>query len=104
MIKSFHLAIKKALLGSPEELVMKDLMCTVAEEDSLYQSLKALAPIGHLIDVGHVDVLKSQHCGLLAMDAMKRLYLHRAMLSSKTYSARRTFCGYSCSGRLHLDD
>ena len=46
--------------------------------------------------------VNDKHCELLAMDAMKRLYLHHAMLSSKTYSARRTFCGYSCSGRLHL--
>lgn len=40
------------------------ILSTVAEGDSLYQSLKALAPMGHLIDVGRVDVLKSKQLGL----------------------------------------
>ncbi|KAI4282897.1 MAG: hypothetical protein L6R38_002591 [Xanthoria sp. 2 TBL-2021] len=40
------------------------ILSTVAEGDSLYQSLKALAPMGHLVDVGRVDVLKSKQLGL----------------------------------------
>ena len=40
------------------------ILSTVAEGDSLYQSLKALAPMGHLIDVGRVDVLRSKQLGL----------------------------------------
>ena len=40
------------------------ILSTFAEGDSLYQSLKALAPMGHLIDAGRVDVLKSKQLGL----------------------------------------
>ncbi|KAL8788410.1 MAG: hypothetical protein Q9195_007289 [Heterodermia aff. obscurata] len=40
------------------------ILSTVAEGDSLYQSLQTLAPMGHLIDVGRVDVLKSKQLGL----------------------------------------
>lgn len=40
------------------------ILSTVAGGDSLYQSLKALAPMGHLIDVGRVDVLRSKQLGL----------------------------------------
>lgn len=40
------------------------ILSTVAGGDSLYQSLKALAPMGHLIDVARVDVLKSKQLGL----------------------------------------
>ncbi|KAI4098898.1 MAG: hypothetical protein LQ339_006204 [Xanthoria mediterranea] len=40
------------------------ILSTVAEGDSLYQSLQALAPMGHLVDLGRVDVLKSKQLGL----------------------------------------
>lgn len=40
------------------------ILSTVAGGDSLHQSLEALAPMGHLIDVGRVDVLKSKQLGL----------------------------------------
>ena len=40
------------------------ILSTVAGGDSMYQSLKALAPMGHFIDVGRVDVLKSKQLGL----------------------------------------
>ncbi|KAK3178717.1 Type I Iterative PKS [Lepraria neglecta] len=40
------------------------ILSTVVGGDSLYQSLKALAPMGHLIDVGRVDVLESKEMGL----------------------------------------
>ena len=40
------------------------ILSTVAGGDAMYQSLKALAPMGHFIDVGRVDVLKSKQLGL----------------------------------------
>ena len=40
------------------------ILSTVAEGDSLYQLLKALAPMGHFIEVGRVDALKSKQLGL----------------------------------------
>ncbi|KAK3936556.1 hypothetical protein QBC46DRAFT_461428 [Diplogelasinospora grovesii] len=40
------------------------ILSTVVGGDSLYQSMKALAPMGHLIDVGRVDVLESREMGL----------------------------------------
>lgn len=40
------------------------ILSTVAGGDSLYQCIRALAPMGHLIDVGRVDVLKSKQLGL----------------------------------------
>ena len=40
------------------------ILSTVVGGDLLYQSLKALAPMGHLIDVGRVDVLESKETGL----------------------------------------
>ena len=40
------------------------ILSTVDGEDLLYESLKALAPMGHLIDVGRLDVLDSKTIGL----------------------------------------
>ncbi|KAI9705765.1 MAG: Type I Iterative PKS [Bogoriella megaspora] len=40
------------------------ILSTVVGGDLLYQSLEALAPMGHLIDVGRVDVLDSKEMGL----------------------------------------
>ena len=37
---------------------------TAVGGDSLHQSLKALAPMGHLVDVGRLDVLESKEIGL----------------------------------------
>ena len=40
------------------------ILSTVVGGDLLYESLKALAPMGHLIDVGRLDVLDSKTIGL----------------------------------------
>ncbi|KAL9088213.1 MAG: hypothetical protein Q9165_006340 [Trypethelium subeluteriae] len=40
------------------------ILSTVVGGDLMYQSLKALAPMGHLIDVGRLDVLESKEMGL----------------------------------------
>jgi len=40
------------------------ILSTVVGGDSLYQSLKALAPMGHYINVGRVDVLESKETRL----------------------------------------
>ena len=40
------------------------ILSTVVGGDLLYESLKALAPMGHLIDVGRLDVLDSKPIGL----------------------------------------
>ncbi|KAK7983632.1 hypothetical protein PG989_011034 [Apiospora arundinis] len=40
------------------------ILSTAAGGDSLHQSFKALAPMGHLVDVGRLDVLGSKELGL----------------------------------------
>ncbi|GLB07386.1 type I Iterative Polyketide synthase (PKS) [Aspergillus tubingensis] len=41
-----------------------DVILSNAQGDMLYESVKALAPLGHLIDVGRMDVTSSQSIGL----------------------------------------
>lgn len=40
------------------------ILSTVTGGELLYESLKALAPMGHLVDVGRLDVLESKSIGL----------------------------------------
>ncbi|KAL1883173.1 Type I Iterative PKS [Diaporthe australafricana] len=41
-----------------------DVILSTAGGDMLYESIKALAPLGHLIDVGRMDVVNSKTMGL----------------------------------------
>ncbi|GKZ25415.1 type I Iterative Polyketide synthase (PKS) [Aspergillus brasiliensis] len=41
-----------------------DVILSTAQGDMLYESVKALAPLGHLVDVGRLDVTSSQTIGL----------------------------------------
>ena len=41
-----------------------DVIISTAKGDMLYESVKALAPLGHLIDVGRMDVLDAKTIGL----------------------------------------
>ncbi|KAI2818138.1 hypothetical protein CBS115989_5450 [Aspergillus niger] len=41
-----------------------DVILSTAQGDMLYESVKALAPLGHLVDVGRLDVTSSQTMGL----------------------------------------
>ncbi|KAI1132296.1 polyketide synthase [Nemania abortiva] len=41
-----------------------DVILSTAQGDLLYESIKALAPLGHLIDVGRLDVTSSQSMAL----------------------------------------
>lgn len=59
------------LTREPEELARAtvatggfDVILSTAQDDGLYESIKALAPLGHLIDLGRLDVNGAREIGL----------------------------------------
>ncbi|MCJ1431695.1 hypothetical protein MMC27_001050 [Xylographa pallens] len=68
-IPSSHIFSSRDLSDLPRAVGMTqnrgfDVILSTAKGDMLYASVKALAPLGHLIDVGRMDVLDAKTIGL----------------------------------------
>lgn len=71
LVEEFGLSPSHVLTREPEELARAtvttggfDVILSTAQGDGLYESIKALAPLGHLIDLGRLDVNSARVIGL----------------------------------------